>query len=80
MLLRRRQQVLVLDALDHRSTIRGQHVWHEHCVERKDAGLNGRDLTRDPVPQDRVDGDMPLLERSLFVLDTRDSTAWWGLP
>jgi len=51
-----------------------QGLRHERCFEGKDSGLDGCDL---PLiqSQDRIDGDMTLFERSLFVLNARGPTA-----
>ena len=60
-----------LHALKQRAAVVGQHVGHEHGLERQDAALDCRDLSLDPVAQDRRHRQVPLLKRLLLMLLSR---------
>ena len=46
--------------LNQRPAVMREHVRQEHGLEREDAAFDGRDLSFDPVAQNRVDGDVAL--------------------
>src|SRR5215510_4896250 len=79
---RARQQIGVAYALHQWPSVAGEHIRHEHGVERENATLDRRHLTFDPVAQDGIDGDLTLAQCTLFpfaVVDTIAPTTPWVL-
>src|SRR5262245_33856388 len=58
-----------------RTAVSSEHVRQEHILETVNAALDGRHFAFDPVMQDRVDGDVSLLECTLLVFNLRSAAA-----